>query len=199
MKRMKQSPSLNPRRHDAQTRSCPDLAPPWNSPGAWHEANRSVDWLIERHHPELSGCLTLFQNVRAGMASIFPMLDELCANTCPWCPDPCCLSATVWFDFSDLLFLHLSGQQVPPCQPQPDLKITCRYCGPRGCRLPRISRPWICTWYLCDSQLACLRKKGREAQETFNRSLRIIKTGRKEMEAEFIRVVAKGEVEESKG
>ncbi len=195
---MKLSPFHTTNNHDAATRDHPDLAPPWNSPETWHEANQTVAYLIERHRPELNRFVKLFQDVKGRLERLIPWIDELCANTCPWCPAPCCLFAVVWFDFADLLFLHLSSQQIPPSQPQQVAKIPCRYLGARGCTLPRISRPWICTWYLCDSQLANLRKRDDDAQDIFNQALQAVKEGRREMEAEFIRVVAKNEVEESK-
>ena len=87
----------------------------------------------------------------------FPLLDELCMATCTYCPDPCCFSAYAWFDFRDLLFAHLNGLAVPPAQLMTDRKMICRYLGVRGCTLERISRPWICTWYLCPAQLGALR------------------------------------------
>jgi len=42
---------------------------------------------------------------------------------------------------------------------------------------------------MCDSQLACLRKKESEIQTVFEQTLQAIKAGRKAMEEEFIRVV----------
>ena len=168
----------------------PVLAPPWNTVKAWHEANHSVRYHIRRHRAQMHYLEPVFLDVKAGMVSIFPILRDLCENTCPWCPEPCCLAATVWFDLPDLLFLHLNHCTPPPSQPKMDLKAACRYLGPKGCRLPRISRPWICTWYLCDSQLTRLRKNGKAAADTFAESLQSVKKGRKDMESEFIRIVA---------
>jgi hypothetical protein len=37
-----------------------------------------------------------------------------------------------------------------------DLDYLIRYWKPKGCVLPRMSRPWICTWYLCPTQKAIL-------------------------------------------
>ncbi len=167
----------------------PVFAPPWRSLDQWHEANWSVDYLIKLHGPQLNPLATVVHDIKATLDLIFPMLDDLCAYTCPWCPDPCCLTATVWFDLSDLLFMHLTGQEVPPSQPQQDLKISCRYIGPRGCTLPRIGRPWICSWYLCDSQLNKLRKKDPISQDTFGKAIQDIKAKRKEMEEAFISMV----------
>lgn len=169
--------------------TAPELAFPWNSPDAWKEANQTLNYLIKRRGSQLSGAQDLALIIKRSLQSIFPLMDALCADTCPWCPDPCCLSATVWFDFADLLFLHLNGQKTPPSQPQKDSKNTCRYCSPRGCKWPRMSRPWICTWYLCASQLGWLKKADHSLQNTFKQALRTIRDDRKRMEVEFIRVI----------
>jgi len=183
--------NLCPSKIGSKMQNCPDLAPPWNSPEAWREANQSVDHLVQLHRPQLNHLLILAYDIRVLLESIFPLLDELCTSTCPWCPDPCCWVATVWIDFTDLLFLHLCGQQIPSAQPQQDLKKTCRYFGPRGCTLPRITRPWCCTWYMCASQLANLHKKDPPVQNTFRQAIQTIRNGRKEMEEEFIRLVSR--------
>lgn len=165
-------------------------APPWGSTTAWKAAKWNLDYLIRLHRPELDRAVNFAREVQVRLESIFPLMDDLCAVTCPWCPDPCCLAAKVWVDFKDLLFLHLCCRQIPPAQLLPDLKKTCRYSSPRGCTLPRITRPWACTWYLCPTQMANLRQKTHTVQNMFSQAVQAIKTGRKEMEAEFIRVVS---------
>jgi len=151
------------------------IEPLWGDTDTWKTANRNLEYLIRRHGPNMNRAV---------------LLDDLCAVTCPWCPDNCCLTATVWIDFKDLLFLHLNGHEIPPSQLLADLKETCRYWGPRGCMLPRIARPWVCTWYLCPTQKANLRQKPKSVQDLFSRAVQAIKTGRKEMESEFIRIVS---------
>ena len=124
------------------------------------------------------------------LKTLFPILDELCINTCPRCPEPCCLTAKVWFDFRDLLFLHLTRKAVPLSPPLAAVEDTCRYSGHNGCLLPRSSRPWICTWYLCPAQTAILRKRDRHQYDALHRIVKEIKILREELEEEFIRVVA---------
>lgn len=166
------------------------VLPPWGSVVKWDEANRSVEHLIGLHRPELEQTFFLARNIQGQLESIFPLIDDLCASTCPWCPDPCCMIAKVWIDFQDLLFLHLSGQVIPQAQLLQELGNTCRYWSHRGCTLTRIVRPWICTWYSCPPQMANFRKQHPVVQETFNHAVQAIKTARNQMEAEFIRVVA---------
>ena len=166
------------------------IMPPWNSIDTWQEANRSLDYLIQKNLPELDRAISLARRVKTRLSSIFSILDDMCKATCPWCPDPCCLTARVWIDFKDLLFIHLCGYQVPPAQLLQDLKKVCRYWSLKGCVLPRMSRPWVCTWYLCPTQKANLCQKACHTQDKFSRLIQAVKVGRTEMEAEFIRVVS---------
>lgn len=166
------------------------IEPLWGAMDTWKTANRNLEYLIRRHGPNMNRAVVLARDIQVGLESIFLLLDDLCAVTCPWCPDPCCLTATVWIDFKDLLFLHLNGHEIPPAQLLANFKETCRYWGPRGCMLPRITRPWVCTWYLCPTQKANLRQKPKSVQDRFSRAVQVIKTGRKEMESEFIRIVS---------
>jgi len=150
--------------------------PSWRATDTWKTANRNLECLIRRHGPDMKRAVVLARDIQVRLESIFLLLDDLCAITCPWCPDPCCLTARVWIDFKDLLFLHLNGHQIPPAQLLADLKETCRYLGPRGCMLSRIARPWVCTWYLCPTQKANLPKKPNPVQDKFIRTVQAIKT-----------------------
>lgn len=164
--------------------------PLWGPTDTWKTANWNLEYLIRRHYAEMDRAIALAQDLQILLESIFLLLDDLCAVTCPWCPDLCCLKAKVWIDFKDLIFLHLNGHQIPPAQLLEDLKETCRYWGPRGCMLPRIVRPWVCTWYLCPTQKANLRQKPKSVQDNFSRAVQAIKAGRGVMESEFIRIVS---------
>jgi hypothetical protein len=166
--------------------------PPWNSTASWQEANRSLDFLIQRNLSELDHAISLAQKVQDRFSSIFSILDDLCKATCPWCPDPCCLSAKIRIDFKDLLFLHLGRHPIPLEQLLPNFEKVCRYWSPKGCRLPRMTRPWVCTWYQCPTQKANLRQKDHHTQDEINRLIKTVKVCRTEMEDEFIRIVCSG-------
>lgn len=163
---------------------------PWASIRSWPAANQAVDYHLQRYRAELKYLEILVQEIRSCLNSAFPILDELCAHSCHWCPDPCCLHASIWFDFKDLLFLHFNQQPIPPAQPKASLRMPCRYLGPIGCRLPRLTRPWICTWYLCPTQTAKLRNGHQAKYKLLNRAMAQIKSERNLLENEYIRIVA---------
>lgn len=165
-------------------------APPWAQPAQWIEAHKHLTGLCAAREAEL-GTLRLkaAQLVRALQLAVFPVMDQLCAETCPMCPDPCCLRAKPWFDFRDLILMHLAGLAIPEAQVLEDMTSTCRYSGPHGCTLPRSSRPWICTWYLCPAQKARLGQGPKTVRTSLTLTLQEVKKGRKELEDRFIELV----------
>jgi hypothetical protein len=163
---------------------------PLGSATHWKQAHQSISLHLCRHPDAWSKVLGLAGLVGIQLKAFFPILDDLCINTCPWCPEPCCLQAKVSFDFKDLLFLHFAHKPIPLSPPLTTLGDTCRYLSHRGCMLPRSSRPWICTWYLCPVQTAILRKRDSRQYDAFNRIIQEIKGLRQALEEAFIRVVA---------
>lgn len=161
---------------------------PWNDHSQWVEANRSVAKLIRRHRKLHSPIIVLAEQLRIYLETIFPLVDWLCQATCRFCPEPCCLTAWAGFDFRDLLFLHLSGQPIPISQTRFDKYESCRYFGAYGCQLPRLSRPWICTWYLCPTQMSRLRKKSQPIQKEYTRITDSIKQVRADIEDTVVRM-----------
>jgi len=89
-----------------------------------------------------------------------------------------------------MIFLHLRSIQVPPYQLIDDMKKNCRYLGSKGCTLDREMRPWICTLYLCPTQMNIARKQGSNRHEFLIRIIEEIKTERKKMEDEFIKITS---------
>ena len=163
---------------------------PWATPGVWLAASRSLNFHRRIYRHQFGPVTSLAKKLSQRLESIFSDLDELCIDSCPRCPEPCCLKASVWYDFKDLLFLHFIEQPIPPAQPKANLNMPCRYLGPRGCRLPRMTRPWICTWYLCPTQTAKLRNGHQAKRELLDHTIARIKSERILLENEFIRVVS---------
>lgn len=155
---------------------------PWADPDDWRAANAAVARLVRQPSGPL---MNLAHQLDAALAGAYPRLDALCRITCPHCPDPCCLSATIWLDFRDLLRLHLTGRPIPPAQPRSRPGETCRYAGPAGCRLPRPQRPFVCIWYLCPAQTAALRRTGEAP--AFTHRLERAKSLRKDLESRLWR------------
>jgi hypothetical protein len=167
------------------------IAPPWGLNPSWQEANFSVATMAQRYSTGLGPTTKMANAIRGRLDAIFDILEDLCLETCPRCPDPCCLKASPWFDFRDLVFLHLNSLTIPRGQPIKSMDSTCRYSSTNGCTLDRISRPWICTWYLCPVQAANLNTRRSHQKKALLTSINEIKAIRKEMEDKFIRVITR--------
>lgn len=164
-------------------------SPPWGSAPAWQEANFSIDFHIKRCYPRLGQARLIARETCIRLESIFPDLDEIGRLTCSRCPNACCLSASPWYDWRDLIFLHLNKLSIPRTQTISGYGETCCYIRHKGCSLPRITRPWICTWYLCPAQTANLNARDRGKRQILSRLMVEIKVFRKNLEDEFIRAI----------
>lgn len=162
-----------------------DIYLPLHQKKSWDEANRSVLFLLAKYQSRMHHIQTLAGDISDLFFEIFPVLSGLCAQTCLFCPDPCCMNAKIWFDLKDILFLQLNRITIPASQPLGGPDEICRYLGSKGCKLERIERPFICTRYLCPPQMSLLRQDPRTEQQ-FSGIIQLIKTRREEIEREFI-------------
>ena len=167
-------------------RSFPSV--PWNTLDLWREANACLATTMLRNVSSMADLLSLTGRIRQQLEALFPIMDELCRVTCPNCTDSCCQRAWVWADFKDLLFFHLADIAIPSQQLLSQQGDDCHYASAEGCRLERIQRPFVCTWYLCPDQSACLKKQP-EKMLVVSDALQEIKTLRKKMETAFIKAL----------
>lgn len=164
--------------------------PTWGTFAEWQEANQTLDYLLKRYKNEFSRAFQLAREIQTSLEVIFPIQDEICRATCACCPDPCCLNATVWIDFKDLLFLHLTNQKIPEHQLIEKQGDSCGYHLSTGCKLPRLSRPWTCTLYLCPSQKLIFRLLPESQRRDYEQRVDFIKQSRTKLEDLFIDIIA---------
>jgi hypothetical protein len=155
----------------------------------WHESNCALARLLARHRRALKAAVATAEAIGRGIDELTPLMAALCCRTCRFCPEPCCINNTVWFDFKDLLLLHLLDCPIPACQAASDLKEACPYLGHHGCRLPPRIRPWMCIQYLCPAQRAILAQKGRFPALDLPGKIAIIETQRARMEETVVRCI----------
>ncbi|XPS89954.1 hypothetical protein Dvar_79730 [Desulfosarcina variabilis str. Montpellier] len=161
---------------------------PWDTKTLWREANASLNQSVCHHRHRLCDSLRSADRLCVHLLSVFPIMDDLCQHTCLDCADICCRHAWVWADFKDLLFLHLAGIPAPDQQLVGRRGDHCRYASPHGCRLDRLQRPFVCTWYICPAQTRLLNKQPAE-QARLSAALEQIKIERRRMEEQFIQSV----------
>jgi hypothetical protein len=164
--------------------------PPWGDAASWNEINRSIRHLVSLYRDRLGEAVETAMEIKAQLELLMPVQDGLVGSTCVECQCPCCTTATVWMDFTDLLYLHLTGQEPPGLQLIEKQTDSCRYHTGTGCILPRLSRPWVCTLYFCPPQLAILRTMDPEQRKKIDDAILAVKTRRKKLEEIFIMVTS---------
>ena len=160
--------------------------PPWADPVQWLFINRRLAGVCGSNGRDLTEARGHAGRIENILESIFPLMDHWCRATCPNCREVCCRMAWIWLDEKDLIFLHLSGARVPEMQLTGTPAETCRGFGPAGCQLPRPSRPWRCTRFLCRPHEALLRKMPRHGQRAFQRQIADIDHARNAMAKAFM-------------
>lgn len=167
------------------------MIPPWKKLIEWREFNLTLATTISTHAAELNQARFIAGDIQEQLNSITHFMDRLCGKTCAYCPTACCLSAKIWADFKDVLFWHLACQAVPLEQNISHSHDICQYLGSRGCVLPRLSRPFVCTWYLCPTQVSRLRRIPENDDRTrLQNALQSIKQQRLMMENAFVAAVS---------
>lgn len=167
-----------------------DNAPPWRSDRLWQSANHTLYYLIDRHQHQLDQVKQTAGRIKDLFGSVNSTLDSLCSTTCAQCVSPCCLVADVSYDFKDLLLIHMADQVMPTGQPRRSTHDVCRYLGQEGCRISRLERPWICTWYICAVQKEYLAGYHEDSLRFLLSAIEQVKMLRNQMEDLFIKIVA---------
>ena len=159
---------------------------PWASAASWRECQQRLQESITASRPGLDRARALAGRILHRYALAGDIFEELADSTCRVCRRPCCLDARVWLDFRDLLLIHLGNQTPPPGQLRENWWSRCRCLTSHGCTLPRASRPWVCTWYLCPDQRRVLKRDIPGGPEMLGRWWPEITSLRERMEAAFL-------------
>lgn len=91
--------------------------------------------------------------IRQAIEELDGVMDRYCAETCPRCLDPCCAALRVCFNVNDMVYLAGLGVALPLGQTREYDGAPCRYWLSSGCALPRILRPYVCTWFFCEPHM----------------------------------------------
>lgn len=164
--------------------------PPWGDVEDWRQVNDAVRYLIGRHKANLGPVMETARYIETLLKSFFPLQDQLVQETCVGCQCPCCETATVWYDFCDILFNHLTGQELTERQLIGKQGDICGCFSHRGCVMPRLSRPWVCTLYFCPQQMHRIRVRGQEVKNASDQLIHDIRVARKKLETSFIQITS---------
>lgn len=161
---------------------------PWQGPEAWAEMEMSFLTAARALSAEnVSALSSLARKIAINYDCIDEILTTLCGQSCSSCEAVCCRHATVWYDFRDVLFSYFYRQNLPSRQVCKNEDGTCLHLQADGCRLPRVERPFICTWYVCPPQKQLLDSGEEKIRLQSEHSLGEIQRTRKRLEDSFCR------------
>lgn len=152
---------------------------PWIHGPDWKEVLLLIEQSLATKRESRAEILGCANNIAALYKDLESPLNRLCKATCPSCTEVCCMRATVWYDQRDLLVYYILFDSFPESQITKDAKGICCHLGKNGCKLDRLERPFICTWYLCRFQSDMLRNQGDEAFVIVQQQMKLIKENRK--------------------
>ena len=181
------NPILPGNKNTLSSQATVDL-PPWQDENSWAQINSFFSYSCR--DKQLDEPIRYAAEIARKITLVDELLENLCGATCQSCAEPCCQRATIWFDFVDLLFIHLQYKFLPPRQIVKERGEPCPQLTPSGCILPRPERPFICTWYICPAQSAIIEQADptSELQNIYS-YLGEIQSTRKLLEDAFIAAV----------
>jgi len=164
---------------------------PWLEPSQWQQLELSFASFI-KNGIECAEANNLAASIKEKLESVDAALSFLCSLTCSSCSDNCCVRATVWYDFRDLIYFHCSHGKIPEKQISKKNDLSCKLLNSEGCALIRSKRPFICTWYLCSSHKDLLRRlqQSGKIDRDVEGILSDIQSDRKMLENVFVECVA---------
>lgn len=155
---------------------------PWIHPVEWEEMLKHTQQVCEKLGDVRGEVMDYIDIIVTLYQELDVSLNSLCDSTCPECTDVCCTIATVWYDQRDILTYHLVTGKLPIKQVSRDGAGICCHLGDTGCMLPRLQRPFICTWYICKTQTAILRSEKDNPHIKIQEQIQMVKECRKKIE-----------------
>ena len=142
------------------------------SPLVWQQCNRIISsWLTGSSNEISRSARSWAKIIKENLEWLDPLFQRYVETSFNRCQDPCCQATSIFFDRTDLLYLHSLATSIPHTQTRTKSDDPCLYLAEQGCVLPRIHRPYICTWFLCDLHYECFEEEHPKTQREFVRRL----------------------------
>jgi len=169
-----------------------NAAIPWQSFEEWHQVFLSIKRIDKLHKNRLGKVYGAAIRIKQKFEVLSEPMEKLCSQTCIYCEDICCVRATIWYDLKDLLYIYFGLNTFPKSQiikkTKRNQEKACCHFSEKGCRLSRLERPFVCTWYICSVQKKYETRHHQKINQNFDQTLLEIKNLRNKMEDEFIRI-----------
>ncbi len=123
-----------------------------NPPEFWRTVEE-IKTFFREHQGEMEEVNAKALQFKQAFAEIDPLIQEYTAKVCPYCGNVCCCNKHGFPEFADVVAIIAMVGKLPEYDLSVDERAMCQFMGERGCTLPRIQRPYRCTWYFCDPLL----------------------------------------------
>ncbi len=166
---------------------------PWQKSQDWKQVFESIKRIDNLYSHKMKTIRKMAKQIRCHYDQISESIEKVCLQTCPNCTDICCIRATIWFDFKDLLYVYFGLDTFPAAQIIKKRSATfsaCNCLSKKGCKLLRMERPFVCTWYFCPAQTTYLCDNDIRVKMAIDDHLKEIKALRQKMEDTFILVAS---------
>ncbi len=150
------------------------------SDDVWHETILNLRKQLGKFEPQTVQLLA--NEITSSILWLDTVMTKYCEATCPQCTDRCCDGREIFFNQADLLCLIALGREPPPGQTRTEPGAPCRYLGSDGCSLTRLTRPYVCVWFLCEPQMEIYQKESSLFQRKFIAVLEILRHSRLSLE-----------------
>ncbi len=122
------------------------------------------------------------------LGKLDPLIQSYTARVCPYCGTVCCANKFGFPEFADVVVFLALGLDVPRYDLDVDEEAICQFIGEKGCVLPRIQRPYRCTWYFCDPLLVQLEIGPAKDYRNFIKDLQGLSSARGEVLRTFYQI-----------
>ncbi len=85
------------------------------------------------------------------MLRLDPVIEYFTSKVCPYCGTVCCRQKFALPNKEDMITFWALDIDIPNYDFKKDINSSCQFLSHTGCNLPRLYRPFRCTWYFCDA------------------------------------------------
>jgi len=145
---------MNPRNEANRLLADEDIRRPL-SPLRWQQYNQIISAWLARSMEICRSARSCALIVKENLEWLDPFFQRFVEDSYHRCQAPCCQATDIFFDRADLLYLQSLPASIPLSQTRSKSGDPCLYLTEQGCALPRILRPYICIWFMCDLHYQC--------------------------------------------
>ncbi len=125
----------------------------FRNPEEFWEIVNDIKGFFRDHADEMGHVNEKALQFKQAYAIMDPFIQEYTAKVCPYCGTVCCCNKHGFPEFADVVAILAMGGTVPEYDLSVDEGALCQFIGEKGCVLPRVERPYRCTWYFCEPLL----------------------------------------------